>query len=58
MTEKWDVKINTLSEAEVQKMRDAAKKIWDEIAQNKDPMCKEAIDMLYEFLDEVGSVKR
>ncbi len=57
MTENWGVSINTLPEEEVNKMRAAAMKVWDEVAQNEDPMCKQAIGMLYEFLKEVGNIK-
>ena len=58
MVENWDVTVNTLSEEETEKMRVAGKKVWDEIAQNKDPLCKEAIDLLYEYLNEIGSLKK
>jgi hypothetical protein len=57
MQKNWKVKANTLPAAEIEKMRTAAMKVWDEIAQDKDPLCKEAIDLLYEFLDEVGRGK-
>ena len=57
MVENWDVSINTLPEEEVEKMRAAAMKAWDEIAQNKDPMCKQAIDLLYAYLKEIGNLK-
>jgi TRAP-type C4-dicarboxylate transport system substrate-binding protein len=58
MTTKWGVKANTVPEAEQLKMRKAAMKVWDEIAADKDPLCKEAIDMLYKFLDEVDQVQK
>lgn len=58
MTENWGVKANVISDAERSKMRKAAMKVWDEIAADKDPLCKEAIDMLYEFLAEVGQVQK
>jgi TRAP-type C4-dicarboxylate transport system substrate-binding protein len=54
MQKDWEVKANGVPEAEIEKMRGAAMQVWDEIAENKDPLCKEAIDLLYEFLDEVG----
>jgi TRAP-type C4-dicarboxylate transport system substrate-binding protein len=53
----WGVSANNLSDAEIAKMRKAGMKVWDEIAQNPNPLCKQAIDLLYEFLDEVGQVK-
>jgi len=54
MTQNWGVSVNKVSEEEQQKMRNAAVKLWEEIAANNDPLCKQAMDMLYEFLDEVG----
>jgi len=54
MTQNWGVSVNKVPEEEQQKMRDEAVKLWDEIAANKDPLCKQSIDMLYEFLDELG----
>lgn len=57
MQTKWGVHVNTIPEAEQEKMRAAGKKVWDEIAANKDPLCKQAIDMLYSFLDEIAQVK-
>jgi TRAP-type C4-dicarboxylate transport system substrate-binding protein len=54
MQKNWEVKANALPEAEIEIMTAAAKKVWDEIAQDKDPLCKEAIDLLYEFLEEIG----
>lgn len=57
MQEDWSVTVNALPEAEVQKMREAAQKVWQEIASNNDPLTKEAFDLLYEFLDEVRTKK-
>ncbi len=54
MQKNWGVSANELPEAEIAKMREAAVKVWDEIAQDKDPLCKKAIDLLYEFLAEIG----
>lgn len=58
MQENWGVNVNRVSDAEVVKMRKAAMKVWDEIARDKDPLCKQAIDLLYEFLNEVGQVPK
>lgn len=58
MQENWNVKTNVVPEAEVAKMRKAAMAVWDEIAKNKDPLCREAIDLLYEFLNELGELKK
>jgi TRAP-type C4-dicarboxylate transport system substrate-binding protein len=54
MQKNWAVAANGLPAAEIEKMRAAAMQVWDEIAEDKDPLCKEAIDLLYEFLDELG----
>lgn len=53
MQQKWGVKVNAVPEAEQAKMRQAGKQVWDEIAATNDPLCKEAIKLLYEFLAEV-----
>jgi TRAP-type C4-dicarboxylate transport system substrate-binding protein len=58
MVEKWGVKANVVPEAEVLKMRKAAMQVWDEVAANQDPLCKQAIDMLYEFLNDVGEARK
>ena len=58
MQTKWNVNVNQIPPAEIDKMRKAAMTVWDEIAADKDPLCKQAIDLLYEFLDEVGQVKK
>lgn len=58
MQKNWGVEANVVPEGEVDKMRKAAMAVWDEIAKNTDPLCKEAIDLLYEFVSEIGQVKR
>lgn len=58
MQKNWEVKANELPEAEIDKMTAAAMKVWDEIAHDKDPLCREAIDLLYEFLGELGRGKK
>ena len=58
MQKNWAVKANALPRADTEKMTTAAMKVWNEIALDKDPLCKEAIDLLYEFLDEVGRGKK
>lgn len=58
MQENWGVNVNVLPDEEVVKMRKAAMKVWDEIGQDPDPLCKQAIDLLYEFLNEIGQVKK
>jgi TRAP-type C4-dicarboxylate transport system substrate-binding protein len=58
MQHTWGVHANVVPDAERAKMRKAAMQVWDEIAANKDPLCKEAINMLYDFLNEVGDLKK
>ncbi len=54
MKNDWGVSVNVVPEEQQEKMRKAAVKVWEEIAQDKDPLCREAIDLLYKFLDEMG----
>ena len=54
MQKKWKVKVNQLPPEQIAIMRKAAEEVWDEIAQNKDPLTHEAIQKLYKFLAELG----
>lgn len=54
----WGVSANVVPNSEVLKMRKAAMKVWDEIANEGDPLSKEAINLLYDFLNDVGRVKK
>ncbi len=55
MKKDWKVNINTLSDEELKKMRDAAIVVWDKIAQ-KDPLNAKAIDMMKAFLKDIGRI--
>lgn len=56
MVSEWNVKVNTVPEAEVEKMKEAAMVIWDKTAQ-KDPTNAKAIGMMKDFLKELGYIK-
>ena len=53
MQKEWNVSVNTVPEAEVAKMKEAAKKIWDKAAA-ADEASGKAMKMLNEFLAELG----
>ena len=56
MVADWNVKVNTVSDAEVKKMTDAAMIVWDKVAK-KDPENAKAIDKMKGFLKELGHIK-
>jgi TRAP-type mannitol/chloroaromatic compound transport system substrate-binding protein len=56
MVNKWHVKVVTLPEAEVEKMRKASLELQNEMAK-KDAMSAKAIAMLREFMKEMGYEK-
>jgi TRAP-type C4-dicarboxylate transport system substrate-binding protein len=58
MQKNWNIRVNVVPEEEVLKMRKTAMMVWNDIADNKDPLCREAIDLLYEFLNEVGDIEQ
>jgi len=51
MMKDWGVQVNRVPDSEVEKMREVAYEVWDEIAQ-KDPLNKKAVDLLREFLKD------
>jgi TRAP-type mannitol/chloroaromatic compound transport system substrate-binding protein len=51
MTEKWGVKVNQLPAADIEKMKRAAREVWDEVAA-KDPLNKKAVDLLKNFRED------
>ena len=53
MATEWNVNINTIPPAELDKMQQAASKVWDKMAQ-KDPVSAKAIGMMKDFLKEVS----
>jgi TRAP-type mannitol/chloroaromatic compound transport system substrate-binding protein len=57
MASKWNVKINTLPENEIEKMREVSIEIWDEIAK-ADPLSAKGITILKDFLKELGYLKK
>lgn len=56
MASDWDVKVNKVPDAELEKMKKAAMVVWDKVAE-KDPVNAKAIDMMKEFLRELGHIK-
>ena len=56
MVAEWNVKVNTVSDAEIKKMTDAAMIVWDKVAK-KDPENAKAIEKMKEFLKELGYIK-
>ncbi len=56
MISDWGVKVNTVNDAEVEKMMKAATEVWDKVAK-KDPMNAKAIAMQNDFLKELGYMK-
>ena len=56
MVSKWNVKVNTLPDAEVEKMKAAAMMVWEKIAK-KDPLNAQVINMMKDFLKELGYIK-
>ena len=56
MVSKWNVKVNTLPEAEVEKMKAAAIVVWDKTAK-KNPLNAKVINMMKDFLKELGYIK-
>ena len=56
MVSDWKVKVNTLSPGEVDKMTEAAQKVWDKVAK-KDPLNAKMIDKMKTFLKELGYIK-
>ncbi len=56
MVSEWNVKVNTVPDAEVKKMTDAAMIVWDKVAQ-KDPENAKAIEKMKVFLKELGYIK-
>ena len=56
MVADWNVKVNTVSDAEVQKMTDAAMIVWDKVAK-KDPANAQVIEKMKGFLKELGYIK-
>jgi TRAP-type C4-dicarboxylate transport system substrate-binding protein len=56
MVADWKVKVNTVSDEEVQKMADAAMIVWDKVAK-KDPVNAEAIEKMKVFLKELGYIQ-
>ncbi|MCF8095405.1 MAG: TRAP transporter substrate-binding protein DctP [Desulfobacteraceae bacterium] len=53
MQSEWDVKVNHLSEADINKMKKAARSVWEKTAE-KDSTNAKAINMMKEFLKELG----
>lgn len=53
MQKDWNVKVNALSESELKKMQKAAIEVWEK-AGAADTTSRKAINMLYEFLEELG----
>jgi len=56
MVADWKVKVNTLSPAEVDKMTEAAEKVWEKVAK-KDPLNAEMINKMKAFLKKLGYIK-
>lgn len=56
MVKDWNVKVNTLPEDQVDKMTDAAMKVWDKVAK-KDPVNAQVIEKMKAFLKELGYIK-
>lgn len=56
MASKWNVKVNTLPEEEIEKMMKVSMALWDELAK-KGPLNAKAISMLKDFLKELGHLK-
>lgn len=56
MVADWNVKVNSLPPAEVEKMTAAALKVWDKVAK-KDPVNAEVINKMKAFLKELGYIK-
>jgi TRAP-type C4-dicarboxylate transport system substrate-binding protein len=56
MVNKWQVKVVTLPEAEIEKMRKASLKLQEGMAK-KDPLSAKAYAMLREFMKEMGHEK-
>jgi TRAP-type C4-dicarboxylate transport system substrate-binding protein len=56
MVSDWDVKVNTVSDEEIQKMTDIAMNVWDKLAK-KDPVNAKAINNMKDFLKELGYVR-
>ena len=55
MVKDWKVKVNQVPDAELEKMKDAAIKVWDKTAQ-KDPLNAKVIGMMKDFLKELGHI--
>jgi TRAP-type C4-dicarboxylate transport system substrate-binding protein len=56
MQDKWDVKVNTLPEAETEKMRQYSLKWQNEVAK-KDPLCAKGMGMVRDYMKELGYEK-
>jgi TRAP-type C4-dicarboxylate transport system substrate-binding protein len=57
MVSDWNVKVNTVPESEVEKMKAAAMEVWDKTAK-KDPLNAKVINMMKDFLKELGYIKQ
>ena len=55
MVKDWQVKVNQVPDAELEKMKAAAIKVWDKTAQ-KDPLNAKVIGMMKDFLKELGHI--
>ena len=49
MVANWDVKVNQVPDAEIEKMRKTAMEVWDEIAKG-DPLAAKGVKMIYDFV--------
>lgn len=56
MAEEWNVSVNTVPDAEKEKMLQAAEVVWDKIAK-KDPLNAQVIATMKDFLKELGYLK-
>lgn len=56
MVSDWNVKVNVVSDSEIEKMKAAAGVVWDKIAA-KDPVNAKAIGMMKDYLKELGYIK-
>lgn len=56
MAGQWNVSVNMVPDAEQETMLQAAMKVWDKVAK-KDPVNAKAIEMMKDFLKELGHLK-
>jgi TRAP-type C4-dicarboxylate transport system substrate-binding protein len=56
MASDWKVKVNNVSDVEIEKMKAAAKVVWDKTAA-KDPVNAKAIGMMKDYLKELGHIQ-